>query len=65
PARPAWRFSSAIPSSKRKTGLTGSFETCGIIAERLDLKVNRKRLTPIAFVEGPVEGNDDSTADFS
>ena len=29
-----------------------------------DLKVNRKRLTPIAFVEGPVEGNDDSTADF-
>ena len=31
-----WRFSSAIPFSKRKTGLTGSFETCGIIAERLD-----------------------------
>lgn len=31
-----------------------------------DLKVNRKRLTPIAFVEGPVEGDDDdSTADFS
>ena len=30
-----------------------------------DLKVNRKRLTPIAFVEGPVEGNDDLTADFS
>lgn len=26
-----WRFSSAIPFSKRKTGLTGSFETCGIL----------------------------------
>jgi len=30
-----------------------------------DLKVNRKRLAPTAFVRGPVEGDDDSTADFS
>ena len=31
-----WGFSSAIPFSKSKTGLKGSFETCGIIAERPD-----------------------------
>jgi len=31
-----WSFSSAIPFSKRKTGLNGTFETCGIIAERPD-----------------------------
>ena len=31
-----WGFSSAIPFSKRKTELNGSFETCGIIAERPD-----------------------------
>jgi len=30
-----------------------------------DLKVNRKRLTPVAFVDGLFEGDDDSTADFS
>jgi len=29
------------------------------------LKVNRKRLTPVAFVDGLFEGDDDSTADFS
>lgn len=31
-----WHFSSAIPFSKSKTGLKGSFETCGIIGERPD-----------------------------
>ena len=31
-----WGFSSAIPFTKRKTGLNGSFETCGIIGERPD-----------------------------
>jgi hypothetical protein len=34
-----WDFSSAIPFSKSKTGLNGSFETCGIIAERQDAVV--------------------------
>lgn len=31
-----WSFSSAIPFTISKTGLNGSFETCGVIAERLD-----------------------------